>query len=82
MKRRPLGGKSIVLDENMLIARDRRAKGLSLTDGHKRMLDYLDKNPDAKLSISEELYDTAAYFIDQAMVQVAGLRLVLKVLPN
>jgi hypothetical protein len=64
MQRRPLGGKSIVVDENILIARDRRAKGLPLTDGHKRMLDYLDKNPDAKLSVSEELYNKVAGTMD------------------
>jgi hypothetical protein len=64
MKRRPLGGKSIVVDENLLIARNKLAKGLPLQPGEQRMVDFLNRNPDAKLSVSEELYDKVAGKLD------------------
>ncbi len=60
LKQTPLSGKSIILDENMLIARDKVARGIPLQEGEKRMMDYLKANPDAKLAVPEELYDKVA----------------------
>lgn len=57
MRRKPLSGKSIVLDENMLIARHKDATGIALQEGEKRMVAYLKANSDAKLTVPEEVYD-------------------------
>jgi hypothetical protein len=70
MKRRPLAGKSIVVDENMLIARHKRAKGEGLQAGEKRMVEYLDKNPDAKLSVPEEVYDKVVGKMDTSDLNI------------
>lgn len=57
LRTRALGSRSIVVDENLLIALDKRAAGQSLQAGERRMLEFLDNNPDAVLTVTEELYN-------------------------
>ncbi len=54
---RPLGVGTIVVDENMIIARGKRAAGTALQPGETKMLAFLDANKSAKLAVPEELYD-------------------------
>lgn len=69
-KQTPLSGKSIILDENMLIARNKVAKGEALQEGEKKMMKYLDANPDAKLTITEELYDKVVGKMDTSDLHI------------
>jgi hypothetical protein len=66
----PVTANSIVADENLLIAMDRRAKGLDLNSAQQAVLAQIDRRPDSPLLVTQELFDKVSGTMDMSKLRV------------